>query len=196
MTAPLGDLSLELRFDPGQVRLQLILESQTQGSNDRGRIRPACRLASRWRPRRLDAAVGGEGAADGALGGGVSAASGGPGAWGSGESCCRSRWTASVPMRSEWRWQFVCPAGRVCRDPRFGPPSRYHLHESVQKAVAGAGRCAGVTKRISPHVMRHSVGTICSRMGTTFGQRRSCWVIGMSARRSSSSRSAAWRVWG
>ena len=62
---------------------------------------------------------------------------------------------------TRWRWQFVFPAGRVCRDPRCGPPSRYHLHESVvQKAVAGAGRRAGVTKRISPHVMRHSVGTI------------------------------------
>ncbi len=31
---------------------------------------------------------------------------------------------------TDWRWQFVFPAGRICRDPRFGPPSRYHLHES------------------------------------------------------------------
>ena len=38
---------------------------------------------------------------------------------------------------TEWRWQFVFPAGRVCRDPRFGLPSRYHLHECVvQKAMA------------------------------------------------------------
>jgi integrase len=60
----------------------------------------------------------------------------------------------------EWRWQFVFPAGRICRNARFGPPSRYHLHESVvQKAVAEAGRLAGVTKRISPHVMRHSFAT-------------------------------------
>ena len=31
---------------------------------------------------------------------------------------------------SEWGWQFVFPAARICRDPQFGPPARYHLHES------------------------------------------------------------------
>ena len=57
---------------------------------------------------------------------------------------------------TEWRWQFVFPAGRICRNPRYGPPSRYHLHESVvQKAVAEAAERAGLTKRVGPHVMRH-----------------------------------------
>jgi len=61
---------------------------------------------------------------------------------------------------TEWRWQFVSPAGRICRDPRYGSPSRYHLHKSVvQKAVAEAARLAGTTKRLSPHVMRHSFAT-------------------------------------
>jgi integron integrase len=61
---------------------------------------------------------------------------------------------------TEWRWQFVFPAGRICRDPQFGPPSRYHLHESVvQKAVAQATRPAGITKRVGPHTMRHSFAT-------------------------------------
>ena len=37
---------------------------------------------------------------------------------------------------TEWRWQFVFPAGRICRDPRDGSPSRYHVQKSVvQKAV-------------------------------------------------------------
>jgi integron integrase len=61
---------------------------------------------------------------------------------------------------TEWGWQFVFPAARNCRDPRFGPPSRYHLHESVvQKAVAEAARSTGMTKRVGPHSLRHSFAT-------------------------------------
>ena len=49
---------------------------------------------------------------------------------------------------TEWRWQFVFPAARICRDPRWGPPSRFHLHESaIQRAVTEAGRRAELTKR-------------------------------------------------
>jgi integron integrase len=60
----------------------------------------------------------------------------------------------------EWTWQFVFPAGRMCRNPRYGPPSRYHLHESaVQKAVAQAARSAGLTKRVGPHTLRHCFAT-------------------------------------
>jgi hypothetical protein len=39
---------------------------------------------------------------------------------------------------TEWRWQFVFPAARICRDPRFGPPSRFHLHETaIQRCSIG-----------------------------------------------------------
>ena len=60
----------------------------------------------------------------------------------------------------EWRWQFVFPAARICRDARRGPPSRFRLHESaVQKAVAEAAKLAGLEKRVSCHVFRHSFAT-------------------------------------
>jgi integron integrase len=55
----------------------------------------------------------------------------------------------------DWRWQFVFPARRICRDSRWGAPSRFHVHESVvQKAVARGARLAGLTKRVGPHTMR------------------------------------------
>jgi integron integrase len=61
---------------------------------------------------------------------------------------------------AEWSWQFVFPAGRICRDERFGPPTRFHLHESViQRAVTEAGRKAGLTKRVGCHTFRHSFAT-------------------------------------
>jgi integrase len=59
-----------------------------------------------------------------------------------------------------WRWQFVFPASRICRDPRCGPPLRFQLHESaVQRAVTDARRKAGVTKRVTCHTFRHSFAT-------------------------------------
>jgi len=61
---------------------------------------------------------------------------------------------------TEWAWQFTFPAGRICRDPTFGPPSRFHLHETViQRAVTEAVRRAGLTKRVSCHTFRHSFAT-------------------------------------
>ena len=60
----------------------------------------------------------------------------------------------------EWPWQFVFPAGRICRDPRWGPPCRFHLHESaIQRAVTEAVRRAGISKRVSCHTFRHSFAT-------------------------------------
>jgi integron integrase len=59
-----------------------------------------------------------------------------------------------------WSWQFVFPASRVCRDTRWGEPTRFHLHESViQRAVIEAVRAAGLTKRATCHSLRHSFAT-------------------------------------
>ena len=60
----------------------------------------------------------------------------------------------------EWVWQYLFPAARICDDPRWGPPTRYHLHETaVQRAVRQAALAAGVSKRVGCHTFRHSFAT-------------------------------------
>ena len=59
-----------------------------------------------------------------------------------------------------WAWQWVFPAGRVCRDAQWGGPVRFHLHETaIQREVARAVREAGLGKRASCHTFRHSFAT-------------------------------------
>ncbi len=52
------------------------------------------------------------------------------------------------------------PAGRVCRDPGWSGPTRFHLHESaVQREVTAAARRSKAGKRVTCHVFRHSCAT-------------------------------------
>lgn len=38
---------------------------------------------------------------------------------------------------TSWPWQFVFPARRICRDPRWGPPTRFHLQGRGGGGAAG-----------------------------------------------------------
>jgi integron integrase len=60
----------------------------------------------------------------------------------------------------QWLWHWAFPAARPGRDPRTGVLRRHHLAESaIQRAVRSAAARAGIPKRVSPHVFRHSFAT-------------------------------------
>jgi integrase len=76
----------------------------------------------------------------------------------------------------EWGWQFVFPATRICRDPRWGSPPRFHLHESVvQKAVTyttnhsfrarSPGHCGNI---ICPHRLGLAFSVVGRNCGSQF----------------------------
>ena len=59
----------------------------------------------------------------------------------------------------DWLWSFVFPATRTFVD-RESVRRRHHLHETaVQRAITRAARDAGVDKRVTAHVFRHSFAT-------------------------------------
>jgi integron integrase len=61
---------------------------------------------------------------------------------------------------TDWRWQYLFPAGRRGIDPRTDQTRRHHLHESVvRKAIYRATRETRIAKRVSCHTFRHSFAT-------------------------------------
>ena len=61
---------------------------------------------------------------------------------------------------TEWRWQWVFPQENRWVNARTGEQGRHHVDESIlQKAVKGAARHSGLTKRATCHTFRHSVAT-------------------------------------
>jgi integron integrase len=62
--------------------------------------------------------------------------------------------------KKEWLWQYVFPSEQLSVNPRTGEVRRHHLHPSgPQKAVKAAAHSAGIRKRVTCHVFRHSFAT-------------------------------------
>lgn len=60
----------------------------------------------------------------------------------------------------DWRWQYIFPASNVSVDPETTVVRRHHFDESgVQKALRDAARACGLSKRVTPHTLRHSFAT-------------------------------------
>jgi integron integrase len=57
----------------------------------------------------------------------------------------------------EWIWQWLFPAGHLSKDPRTKIIRRHHIFPStLQKHLKRAAVSAGIPKRVSVHILRHS----------------------------------------
>jgi site-specific recombinase XerD len=60
----------------------------------------------------------------------------------------------------EFGWQFVFASRQLSRCPRTGRLGRHHVYpSSLQRAVARAGRAAGLSHAVHCHIFRHSFAT-------------------------------------
>jgi integron integrase len=66
-----------------------------------------------------------------------------------------------------WEWQWLFPSRETSVDPDSGVRRRHHLSDTpFQEAIRKAASQAGINKRVTPHVLRHSFATHLLESGT------------------------------
>ncbi|MEM7800666.1 MAG: integron integrase [Chloroflexota bacterium] len=82
---------------------------------------------------------------------------------GNGRAPLPNRLSKKFPAaEKEWGWQFIFPSKTLSRNPRDenSPLYRFHIHPStIQKGIKAAAKKANLSKRVNPHIFRHSFAT-------------------------------------